>query len=80
MATVTVSVPDQMKGWIEEQASNGQYGGASDYIRDLIRKDQNDRAERAALIQALKDGEDSPVTSMTSDELHQLARNKAGLK
>ncbi len=80
MATVTVSVPDQMKGWIEEQAKSGLYGGASDYIRDLIRKDQEDRAEREALIQALKNGEESPVLSMSGDELHRFARKKAGLK
>ncbi len=49
MATVTVSLPDPMKTWIEGQASNGQYGGVSDYIRDLIRRDQNRKDEHLTI-------------------------------
>lgn len=79
MATVTISVPDPMKDWIDRQAKGGQYGGASDYIRDLVRQDQNRRAEREELIQALKEGEDSPTLKMTRTELHSEARKKAGL-
>ncbi|SIQ07344.1 antitoxin ParD1/3/4 [Rhizobium sp. RU33A] len=40
MATMNVSLPDPMKAWVERQAESGRYGNASDYIRDLIRKDQ----------------------------------------
>ena len=40
MATMIVSLPDAMKAWVERQAEDGRYGDASDYIRDLIRRDQ----------------------------------------
>ncbi len=80
MATVTISVPDPMKDWIDLQAKGGQYGGASDYIRDLVRQDQNKRAEREELIQALKEGEESATLKMTRAELHAEAREKAGLE
>jgi len=41
MATVTISLPDPMKDWIEAQAGNGKFSGVSDYIRDLVRQDQS---------------------------------------
>jgi len=40
MATMNVSLPDPMKRWVEDQKLTGSYSNASDYVRDLIRKDQ----------------------------------------
>jgi len=40
MATMNVSLPDPMKEWVEERLKSGQYGNASEYVRDLIREDQ----------------------------------------
>jgi antitoxin ParD1/3/4 len=51
MATMNVSLPDQMKAWVERQAETGRYGTASDDFRDLIRKDQH-RQEAIAIVQA----------------------------
>ena len=45
MATMNISLPDQMKSWVESRAETGRYSNASDYVRDLIRRDQQ-RAER----------------------------------
>ncbi len=79
MATMTVSVPDQMKAWIEAQARNGQYGGVSDYIRDLVRQDQARRDRREVLIQALIDGEESgPARDWTREELLAEAKRRLG--
>ena len=54
MATMNVSLPDQMKEWVERQTQGGRYGNASDYVRDLIRRDQ-DRAAKIAAVQRLVD-------------------------
>jgi antitoxin ParD1/3/4 len=40
MATMNVSLPDPMKDWVEAQVSADRYSNASDYVRDLIRRDQ----------------------------------------
>jgi antitoxin ParD1/3/4 len=56
MATMNVSLPEQMKAWVERQAEGGLYGNASDYIRDLIRKDQERREAVAALQAAINEG------------------------
>ncbi|MDP4546890.1 MAG: type II toxin-antitoxin system ParD family antitoxin [Marinobacter sp.] len=41
MATMNVSLPEAMKLWAEQQAQSGRYSNTSDYVRDLIRKDQD---------------------------------------
>ena len=52
MATMNVSLPDPMKEWVETQTQGGRYSNASDYVRDLIRRDQ-DRAAKIAAMQEL---------------------------
>lgn len=56
MATMSVSLPDPMKAWLERQAEGGRYGNASDYVRDLIRKDQERKAAIDALQAAITEG------------------------
>jgi len=41
MATMNVSLPETMKKWVNTQVKTGRYGNASDYVRDLIRRDQD---------------------------------------
>ena len=40
MATMTISLPEPMKQWIETRIKDGQYASASDYLRDLVRRDR----------------------------------------
>jgi len=44
---MNISLPDPMKRWVEGQTENGRYSNASDYVRDLIRRDQERMAEVA---------------------------------
>ena len=54
MASMNISLPDAMKDWVETQTSSGRYDNASEYVRDLIRHDQ-DRASKIAAMQKLVD-------------------------
>jgi antitoxin ParD1/3/4 len=54
MATMDISLPDRMKDWVEAQASTGRYSNASDYVRDLIRRDQ-ERNDKIAAMQNFVD-------------------------
>jgi len=56
MATMNVSLPDRMKDWVEAQAATGRYANASDYVRDLIRKDQERTLKTAAMQKLVEDG------------------------
>ena len=78
MATMNVSLPDAMKDWVEGRAETGRYSNASDYVRDLIRRDQ-ERAEKIAALQRLIDeGEASGVSSLSADDIWANALKRAG--
>jgi antitoxin ParD1/3/4 len=79
MATMNVSLPDQMKQWVEAQAGTGRYSNASDYVRDLIRRDQ-ERTRVFAEIQALVDeGEASGESEHDMDQILAIARQRAAV-
>lgn len=65
MATMNVSLPDQMKDWVEERARTGTYANSSDYVRDLIRRDQ----ARAAAIAELQTAIDAGLASGPAEAL-----------
>lgn len=59
MATMNVSLPDQMKTWIDARLEDGRFSNTSDYVRHLIRRDQ----ERAQAIEAVQQAIDQGVQS-----------------
>jgi len=74
MATMNVSLPDPLKDWVETQVKTGRYANASDYVRDLIRRDQE---TKDALIDALEKGAASGKSRRTIDDIWQAAKRKA---
>ena len=62
MATLNISLPDPMRAWIDARVEGGRYASGSDYVRDLIRRDQDAEAELAALQAALDRGRASGVS------------------
>ncbi|MGF1475825.1 MAG: type II toxin-antitoxin system ParD family antitoxin [Geminicoccaceae bacterium] len=61
MATMNVSLPDAMKAWVEAQAKGGRYSNASDYVRDLIRRDQERKQAIAELQELITEGIESGI-------------------
>jgi antitoxin ParD1/3/4 len=61
MATVrkTITVTDQQDHWIKAQIEAGLYTNDSEYIRDLIRREQERNAELEMVRAALREGESS---------------------
>lgn len=53
MSTLNVSLPPAMKAFVAAQVRSGQYSSASDYVRTLIRADQQQRAEATVAAQLL---------------------------
>lgn len=46
MTTMNISLPDEMKAFVEAQMAQDGYASASEYLRALIREDQKRRAKR----------------------------------
>ena len=77
MAQMNVSVPERMKDWCEAQVRQGRYSTTSDYVRDLIRRDQDNQASIKALQAAIDDGLASGLSGRTIDEILAEARRRA---
>ena len=77
MATMNVSLPDAMKAWVEEQVQTGRYGNSSDYVRDLVRRDQERAAARAALYKLLDEGVEGGFSEQSAEDIFEEARREA---
>ncbi len=63
----TITVTTRQDDWIKAQIAAGEFTNDSEYIRDLIRRDQASKADidaiRAALIEGEESGEPQPFNS-----------------
>ncbi len=81
MSTMNISLPDSLKSFVDEQVSQRGYGTSSEYVRELIRRDQ-DRLQLRGLLLA---GASSAPTAAADaayfdglrDQLHQAAKSGA---
>ena len=80
MATMNISIPDPMKDWVQAQVNTGSYANTSDYVRDLIRQDQENTGKIQALHQALIDGEKSgDAGELDMEDIRRKAKQRVGL-
>jgi antitoxin ParD1/3/4 len=50
MPTMNVSIPSELKAFVDEQVGTGAYGSTSEFVRDLIRREQDRQQLRSLLI------------------------------
>ena len=43
--TLSISLPDSLRSYIDERVESGSYGNTSKFLRDLVRRDQLDQAK-----------------------------------
>lgn len=68
MATMNVSLPDLLKKHVDDRVASGEYASASDYIRDLIRKDDEAKRKWAEYHHLIQEGIDSGVSDVSFDQ------------
>jgi antitoxin ParD1/3/4 len=78
MTNMSVSLPDQMKAWIEGRIRTGQYNNASEYLRDLIRRDQEVQQKLHTLRAAIAEGYDSGISEKTVGDVWREAKARSG--
>jgi len=79
MATMNISLPDQLRAFVEEQVATGRFANASDYVRDLIRDDQERAKGLAELQELIREGLESGVSDLTIDDIRRQVRAELGL-
>jgi antitoxin ParD1/3/4 len=52
MAQINVSVPPALKSWIDSRVAEGRFSNPSDYLRDLVRRDQDIAIDERAWLRA----------------------------
>ena len=65
MASLNISLPQSLKDYVENQVKDSGYSTPSEYVRELLREDQNRRAEQkleALLLEGLNSGEPIEIT------------------
>jgi len=74
--TMSFALPESMREYIDTRVKTGQYGNTSEYLRDLIRKDQDSEARRnlrSLVVEGLESGEGRVFT----DDVRSEIRTKA---
>ena len=79
-ASMHISLPEGMKEWVDEQVESGGYGTASEYVRELLRKEQRRRVRMQideSLLEALDSGLSTPLRTTDWDRIRQEGRKLA---
>lgn len=77
--TLSFALPETMRSYVDSRVVSGHYGNTSEYIRDLIRKDQTEEARarlRALIEEGAASGPARQLTQSDEDELLAIARGE----
>lgn len=79
MGTMNISLPDPLKSFVDHQVTHGGYGTSSEYVRELIRKDQDRTLLRALLLEGASSPAGAPADETYFEGLraHIRGREKA---
>ena len=77
MAQMNISIPEKLKTWVESRVADGDYASSSDYLRDLVRRDQREREALERLRAEIQAGFDSGISD--KDPFEYIAELRAGL-
>jgi antitoxin ParD1/3/4 len=76
MGTMNISLPDGMKAFVDEQVAQRGYGTSSEYVRDLIRREQ----DRLQFRELVLDGAAAPRTGEADAPYFDALRSRANAK
>lgn len=77
MRTMNISLPDTLKSFVDEQVRQRGYGSSSEYVRELIRKEQERLHLRNLLLAAATSAPAAPADASYFEGLRERVR-KAG--
>jgi antitoxin ParD1/3/4 len=72
---MSISLPDSLKDFVDEQVNERGYGTSSEYVRELIRKDQDRLKLRGLLLEGATSAPTKPVDHAYFERLRRKARS-----
>lgn len=80
MATMNISLPDELKQFVDAQVAEHAYGSASEYLRELIRKQRDVEKLRQMLLDGANSGPATPMEPDFFDMMRERAHARAAGK
>lgn len=77
MATMNVSLPDALKSVVEARVASGEYASASDYVRDLVRKDADAKRKWAELERMIDEARTNGISAKSMDQVFDEAHDES---
>jgi antitoxin ParD1/3/4 len=76
--TMSFALPEAMRSYVDQRVRSGQYGNTSEYLRELIRRDQEEQAKKR-LRELIEEGLNSgPARALTPQRAAQLKKQALG--
>ena len=76
MSTMNISLPDGLKEFVDTQVGSRGFGTSSEYVRELIRKDQDRQQLRGLLLAGAQSAPTAPVDAAYFDALRKRISGK----
>ncbi len=73
---MNISLPDQLKDFVDNQIGTGRYSSVSEYVRELIREDEKRKAQErleAMLMEGIQSGAPTEMTRKDWEEIRKEA-------
>lgn len=74
---MNISLPESLKDFVEERVAEGGYGTTSEYVRELIRHDQDRRRLRNVLLEGAASPPTEPADAAYFEALRARVRDRA---
>jgi antitoxin ParD1/3/4 len=73
MATMNISLPDDLRAFADAQVEAHLYASSSEYVRELIRRDRDNMVVRDAVLEGMRSGSGSEMNAVYFDRLRSRA-------
>ncbi|MDK4734690.1 type II toxin-antitoxin system ParD family antitoxin [Rhizobium sp. CNPSo 3490] len=77
MSTMNISLPDNLKHFVDQQVAGRGYGTSSEYVRELIRRDRDRQQLRNLLLEGASSETTEPIDASYFDSLRERATKKS---
>jgi antitoxin ParD1/3/4 len=77
MTTMNISLPETLKSFVDEQVASRGYGTSSEYVRELIRRDQDRQKLRGLLLEGAESAPDAVADDAWFDSLRSRIRDRS---
>lgn len=76
MASMSISLSEQLRGFIKSRITSGEYHNESEYIRDLVRKDREKISSELQLLNLIRQSEESGLSELNVLDIMKNVKGK----